>query len=141
MTEEQQRTFIAERIFARISGKGERRSEALRAFLDLTMPTLDEKTVAGMAAAIPELPPSLYRKWIGLFIDRLLETAPAAQITDLCQGTAESDASLLLVYIMFMESARMEKVVAEDLKALGKDDAPEAAEAWLRLHAASPIRH
>ena len=140
MTEEQQRIFIADRILTRITGKGERRNEALRAFLDLTMPNLDDKTVAGMAAMIPELPASLYQKWSGLFTDRLLETVPPAQREDLCLGTPESDASLLLVYVMFMESARMEKVVAEDLGALAEIDAPEAAGAWLRLHAASPTR-
>ena len=70
-----------------------------------------------------------------MFMDRLLETVPPVQIEELCLGTPESDASLLLVYVMFMESARMEKVVADDLGALGKTDIPEAAAAWLRLHA------
>ena len=141
MTEEQQRKFIVDRILARIAGKGERRDEALRACLDLTMPNMDDKAVAGMAAMIPELPTFLYQKWIGMFADRLLETVPPAQIDDLCLGTPESDASLLLVYVMFMESARMENVVAGDLGALAETETPKAAGAWLRLHAASTTKH
>lgn len=139
MTEaQQQRQFIAERILARISGKGERRDEALRAVLDITMPNLDDKAVAGIAAAIPELPVSLYQKWIDLFVDRLQETAHPLQLKDMCSGTPESDAALLLVYIMFMESARMEQVVSEDLRAL--EELPGAAETWLRLHAAGSTK-
>ena len=133
MTEAQQRHFIASRILARVSGKGERRDEALRAVLDVTMPDLGDEAVAGVAAMIPELPVSLYQKWIGMFVDRIMETAHPLQLKDLCSGTAASDASLLLVYVMFMESERMEKVVADDLRSLA--DAPEAAAAWLSLHA------
>ena len=134
MQEAQLRQFIAERILSRIAGKGERRDEALRAVIDLAIPNLDDKAVAGIAAAIPELPISLYRKWVDMFVDRLMETVCPPQIKELCQGTPESDASLLLVYVMFMESARMERVVAQDLKALGEKNVPDAADAWLRLH-------
>ena len=140
MTEAQQRKFIAGRVLARIAGKGERLDEALRAVIDLSIPNLDDRTVAGVAAMIPELPISLYQKWVDMFTDRLLETVSPAQIEELCLGTPESDASLLLVYVMFMESERMEKVVAEDLKALDGTGIPDAAEAWLRLHATSLTR-
>lgn len=141
MREAQQRQFIAERILSRIAEKGERRDEALRAVIDLAIPNLDDKAIAGIAAAIPELPTMLYRKWVDMFVDRLLETVCQSQIEELCQGTPESDASLLLVYVMFMESARMERVVAQDLKALGEKNAPDAADAWLRLHEAAPTAH
>lgn len=141
MTEAQQRTFIADRILSRIAGKGERRDEALRAAIALAIPNLDDSSTAGIAAAIPELPASLYQKWVSMFVDRLLETVPSAQIEELCLGTPESDASLLLVYVMFMESARMEAVVAEDLKALGKAEGSAAAQAWLQLHDTSQTTH
>ena len=141
MKEAQLRQFIAERVLSRIAGKGERRDEALRAVIDLAIPNLDDKSVAGIAAAIPELPVSLYRKWVDMFVDRLLETVCPPQIEELCRGTPESDASLLLVYVMFMESARMERVVAHDLKALGEKNAPDAAGHWLRLHETVPTEH
>lgn len=141
MEEAQQRQFIAERILSRIAGKGERRDEALRAVIDLAIPNLDDKAIAGIAAAIPELPLPLYRKWVDMFVDRLLETVCPQQIEELCRGTPESDASLLLVYVMFMESARMERVVARDLKALDEKSVPDAADAWLRLHETMPTEH
>ena len=141
MSEAQQRQFIAERILSRIAGKGERRDEALRAVIDLAIPNLEDKDIAGIAAAIPELPLSLYRKWVDMFVDRLLETVCPQQIEELCRGTPESDASLLLVYVMFMESARMERVVAQDLKALDEKNVPDAAGTWLRLHDAMPTEH
>ena len=119
MTENEQRKFITERILSRISGKGERRDEALRDVLGLKIPHLDRRSIEDIAGLVPELPVSLYRKWAGMFTDRLLETVEPQHISDLCQGTPESDASLLLVYAMFMESARMERVVADDLKSLG----------------------
>ena len=42
---------------------------------------------------------------------------------------------------MFMESARMERVVAQDLKALDEKNVPDAAGTWLRLHDAMPTEH
>lgn len=141
MNDAQQREFIAERILSRIAGKGLRRDEALRAVIDLAIPNLDDKAIAGIAAAIPELPLSLYRKWVDMFVDRLLETVCSQQIEELCRGTPESDASLLLVYVMFMESARMERVVARDLKALDENNVPNSAGAWLRLHETVPTEH
>jgi hypothetical protein len=140
MTENQQRRYITQYLRARIEGKGERRNEALRAVLDLSMPHLDDEAVADLACGIPELPASLYGKWIDMFADRLLETVPPEQIADLCRGAPESDASLLLVYVMFMESARMEKVVAEDLKGLDAGHDPETLRAWLRACASGSVR-
>ncbi|MDR2488331.1 MAG: hypothetical protein LBD42_02370 [Desulfovibrio sp.] len=140
MTEQEQRNYITEYICAHISGKGERRDEALRAVLGISIPHLDDEALADIAAKIPELPASLYSKWINMFADRLLETVSSEQITDLCQGTPESDASLLLVYAMFMESARMEQVAAEDIRTLDADYPPEIIDAWLVLHRPSAVR-
>lgn len=118
MTEEEMRVFITARILSRLSLPGERRNEALRDVLKLTVPGLDEKRLADMAARTPEIPASLYAKWVGLFADRVLETVNREQLRDLCQNSEESNAALLLLYSMFMESGRMEHMVAEDLRAL-----------------------
>ena len=119
MTEKILREFITGNILGRLSAAGAQREEALRDVLGLTVPNLDDTAAAGIAGMIPELPVLLYEKWAGLFVDRLLETVPQAQIADLCRGTDESNATLALVYVMFMESERMEKLVAEDLRAIG----------------------
>ena len=137
MTELVMREFITRSILGRLSGAGAHREEALRDVLGLTVPNLDDAAAKGIAAMVPALPASLYEKWARLFVDRLLETVPQAQIADLCQGTDESNATLALVYVMFMESERMEKMVAEDLRALGveeasKDDSAALVGAWLK---------
>ena len=115
MNEENIRAFVTARILSRISGTGARRDEALRAVLGIASPGLDDAALDRLVKEAPELPVGLYEKWTGLFVDRLLETVPREQIHDLCLTSPESEASLLLVYSMFMESERMEKIVAEDL--------------------------
>lgn len=143
MNKAQQREFITTRIFARIARDKERRDEALRDVLGLTVPHLHDKLRADIAADIPELPDELYHKWIGMFADRLLETVRQEDVLDLCRETPESDASLLLVYVMFMESARMEKVVEEDIRELGRGELSDEeratlAETWRRLRLNPP---
>lgn len=118
MTEKDMRAHIVRTILSRISGGGERRSQALREVLGIAVPRLGEASLADIAAKASELPPSLYQKWVGLFADRLLETAPREQLEDLCRDAPESAATLQLVYSMFMESERMEKMIAADLRAL-----------------------
>lgn len=100
-----------------------RRGEALREFLALSLPGLDEGSVGTLAELVPELPEELYRKWIDMFTDRLLETIPQDQLDELCSGTTANNATLTMVYLMFMESARMEKQVAQDLAALSNQPA------------------
>jgi hypothetical protein len=68
---------------------------------------------------VPPLMPALYRRWIGMFVERLLETTPQEQLAVLCDGSRENDAALALVFVMFLESERMEKQMSEDLQALG----------------------
>ena len=59
-------------------------------------------------------------------------------------STAENEAALALAYVMFLESARMEKQIAEDLAACelpaGADGVDAAAEACRRLAAAEERR-
>lgn len=118
MTEEAVRAFVTAKILSRISGVGARRDEALRAVLGIAAPGVDDATMEELVAKTPELPFSLYEKWVGMFVDRLLETVPAPQLQDLCLNTPESNASLQLVYSMFMESTRMEEEVGKDLQLL-----------------------
>ena len=93
------------------------RAEALTAFVGLARPDLGPEAAAIVAETAPRLLPKLTEKWVGLFVDRLLETVPHVQIAELCDGTAENEAALALAYVMFLESARMEKQIAEDLAA------------------------
>jgi hypothetical protein len=123
MTEEAIRAFVSARILSRISGAGARRDEALRAVLGVAAPGLNDASLDRLVSRTPELPVTLYEKWVGMFVDRLLETVPLEQASDLCANTAESNASLQLVYAMFMESSRMEAVVEDDLR-LWLQDAP-----------------
>ncbi len=112
------REHVISSILQRFSPSAEARRDALADVLLLGLPALDKEQAVKLAKEVPELPASLYEKWAGLFADRLFATVPEDQIRDLCRGTPEEDASLALVFVMFMESARMEKVVAEDLRSL-----------------------
>lgn len=113
------------------------RAEALTAFVGLSRPDLGPDAAAIVAETAPRLLPQLTEKWVGMFVDRLLETVPQAQIAELCDGSAENEAALALAYVMFLESARMEKQMAEDLAACelpaGTDGADAAAEVCRRL--------
>ncbi|MDL2307074.1 hypothetical protein LJC48_03480 [Desulfovibrio sp. OttesenSCG-928-C06] len=131
MTPEQIHKHITPLILRRLDADHNRRGEALHDFLAISLPGMDESSIDTVAAMVPELPESMYRKWIGMFVDRLIETIPQNQLDELCNGSEDNNATLALVYLMFMESARMEKQVAEDLAALGntgasKDDGTPA---------------
>jgi hypothetical protein len=110
--------FITARIMSRLSPPGERRNEALREVLKLTVSSPDTQKLESMIAMAPEIPLPLYAKWVSLFADRLLETVSREQLQDLCANSEESNATLLLLYSMFMESERMERMAKEDLHAL-----------------------
>ncbi|MDL2315904.1 hypothetical protein LJC59_02350 [Desulfovibrio sp. OttesenSCG-928-A18] len=118
MTDSDLRAFIINTVVTRISGKGERRDEALRAVMGLAWPQADAAALAAATIAVPELHPSLYERWAGIFADSMLESVDRRMLEDLCSGTEEGRASLLLVFSMFMESKQMEKTVARDLHAL-----------------------
>jgi hypothetical protein len=126
MTKTAMHVFITTRVLSRLSCAGARRDEALRELLRFSAPGLDDASIVGIVASTPEIPRRLYEKWAGMFADRLLETVPRPQVENLCRNTEESNAALLLLYSMFMESARMEKVMKEDLEELGKDSGKNA---------------
>lgn len=125
MTDEAVRARVREVLLRQVDSDAGRRQEALREFFAVTMPQMDEAEAARLAELAPPLAPALIEKWIALFTDRLLETVARPQIEELCAGGPKSDATLVLVYIMFMESARMERQVAEDLSAPGAAGADE----------------
>ena len=135
------RTILLARI-ARTDDAG--RAEALTAFVGLSRPDLGPDAAAIVAETAPRLLPQLTEKWVGLFVARLLETVPHIQIAELCDGSAENEAALALAYVMFLESARMEKQMAEDLAACapsqGADAADAAAEVCRRLAVAEERR-
>lgn len=128
---------IRRKILARFSPDGDRRLEAVKEVLLVAAPQMEDDAAASVARLIPELPFSLYEKWAGLFADRLLETVALEVVRELCGAEEENEAALALTYIMFMESERMEKTVAEDLKNLGAsqcspDEAATLVGAWLK---------
>ncbi|EGJ49504.1 hypothetical protein [Desulfocurvibacter africanus] len=122
------RKHIVEVILEHVSRDEARRREALSEFFGVTLPAVDDAQTQRLAELVPPLLPVLYEKWANMFADRLFETVPEEQIEDLCRSGEKNRATLLLVYIMFMESERMEKQVAQDLRAHGLQLAPEAGQ-------------
>ncbi|WP_027367082.1 hypothetical protein [Desulfocurvibacter africanus] len=122
------RKHIIEVILEHVSRDEARRREALSEFFGVTLPAVDDAQTQRLAELVPPLLPVLYEKWANMFADRLFETVPEEQIEDLCRSGEKNRATLLLVYIMFMESERMEKQVAQDLRAHGLQLAPEAGQ-------------
>lgn len=125
LTADTARAHIIALLIERTTQDEARRKEALRDYLDVTQATTDPATSEALAGQIPALMPALYAKWIGLFVDRLLETVPLTQIELVCDGSAENAAALTLAYVMFLESARMERQIDEDMAALGAGTAAE----------------
>lgn len=113
------RTHIIATVLRHLTRTTERRTEALADFLAVTMPDMDERGARAISSMVPNLPDTLYDKWAGMFADRLHETVPHEHVASLCDGSAENDATIALVYVMFMESEKMERQIAEDLQALG----------------------
>lgn len=111
------KTVILERIR---KNDGERK-EALRDFLIITMPGIEPQMNEKLAEIIPSVMPTLYEKWIGMFTDRLFETVPMEQLEDLCDGSINNNATIVLIYLMFLESERMEQQIQEDLLSYGLD--------------------
>lgn len=115
------RNHVVATLLARVSGDQKRRAEAVREFLLVTLPQVSPETGEKLARLVPPLLPELYAKWVNMFADRLFETVPANQIELLCDGSRKNDASLLLAYVMFLESETMERTMEEDLRAYGLD--------------------
>ncbi len=137
------RKHIIDTILEHVSRDEARRREALSEFFGVTLPAVDDAQTQRLAELVPPLLPELYEKWAGMFVERLFETVPEEQIEDLCRPGEKSRATLLLVYIMFMESERMEKQVAQDLRERGitagvQDEASQDAMAnYLRARLSS----
>ena len=140
MTADTARAHITALLLERTSQDESRRKEALRDYLDVTQATTDQATSEALAGLIPALMPALYAKWIGMFVERLLTTVPLAQIEIVCDGSAENTAALTLAYVMFLESARMERQIDEDMTALGAGAAAQEQDPALADMAASYIR-
>lgn len=96
-----------------------RRREALVEYLAVTGTAPDTGQAAALAGLVPPVLPELYEKWIGLFLDRLFETVPQEQVAVLAEDTPDNEAAVVLAYLMFLESERMEKQVQQDLEAYG----------------------
>ena len=96
-----------------------RRREALVEYLAVTGTAPDKDQAAALAGLVPPVLPDLYEKWIGLFLDRLFETVPQEQVAVLAEDTPDNEAAVVLAYLMFLESERMEKQVQQDLEVYG----------------------
>jgi len=121
----------------RLDQDARRRTEALKDYLTITMPNLDEKTAAHLGSMVPTILPDLYAKWIDLFVTRLFETVPKDQLELMCDGSEENVATLVLIYIMFLESERMEAQIDTDLREYGlqmtgSDDSGDLAATYIR---------
>lgn len=137
LTRAQMRAHIFLIILDKFSNTDERRQEALEEYFLVTMPNVSETMATRLAALIPDLLPELYAKWIDLFVDRLFETVPEEQIIHLCDGSEANNASLGLIFLMFMESERMEKQTEADLREYARkhaesDDMGDLVAAYLR---------
>lgn len=131
---------IREHIFATIINKVEeqddsKRLEALSEFMAVT--GTSGNAPEQVASLIPPIMHDLYEKWITMFIDRLLETVDPKNIELLCDGCENNNAALVLAYIMFLESERMEKQIDKDLKehgltASGNTDLGDVAANYIR---------
>ena len=134
MEEAKIRKYIHKIIMDKCLGNEDARQDALGEFIAMTMPNVDEGAIKNIKSMIPPIA-ELYDKWAVMFIDRLLETVPRDQIEELCSGTSENDSALVLIYIMFMESERMEKQVDKDIAAFAptqNDEAGNLASEYIR---------
>ena len=137
LTQAQMRAHIFLVILDKFSNTEECRREALAEYFLVTMPNVSQEAADRLAGLIPDLMPELYSKWIGEFSDRLFETVPDEQLQHLCDGSVENNAALGLVFLMFMESERMERQTEDDLrdyalKHSGSADMGDLVAAYLR---------
>jgi hypothetical protein len=139
---ERRRAHVRAVVLGRLErlGREELRREALSEFFTVTLGA-DPGTARRTAALVPPLMDELHARWVDLFAERLLETVPGEQLDVLCAGGAENDATLCLVYVMFLESARMEERRERDLleyaaRMSGADDAGDLAASYIRARMA-----
>jgi hypothetical protein len=140
MNKKQIRAHIFTTIITKVEEQDEtRRLEALNEFMAVTGTAGNASEQ--VASLIPPIMHELYEKWITMFIDRLLETVDVQNIELLCDGSEDNNAALVLAYVMFLESARMEKQIDEDLrqhgmKSSGQDDLGDVAANYIRAQMA-----
>ncbi len=113
------RDHLIATVMRRIDDSIDSRAEALREFMDVTLPNIEKDASAEISQYIPTLPDTIYKNWAEMFADRMLQTVKTDQLADMCDNTEESNATIALVYLMFMESERMEQQIANDLSELG----------------------
>lgn len=110
------RLHIHKVLYRRAQEARQTRRGDIKELLEATRPDMSPEAAACVADTVPELLPELHRKWIGMFVETLFATASMEQIGVLCDGAEENDAALALAYVMFLETERMEKQMAEDLE-------------------------
>ncbi len=135
------RAHIREKVLERLTSDQDRRYEALREYFAVAAPVMDYDAACTVSSLIPPVLLDLYEKWVSMFTKRLFETVPVEQVKVLCDGTRENTTALLLVYLMYIESATMEKQIDEDLRAYGEKHAKDedfgiVAGAYLRAQMA-----
>ena len=124
-------------VLDRLGQESERRAEALTEFFSVTMGEADPRAVDRLAEMVPPILPELYEKWVEMFLDRFFETVPTEQMELLCDGTGDNNAAIILVYLMFLESERMEAQIDTDLREYGlqmtgSDDSGDLAATYIR---------
>lgn len=102
-------------VIKHVTANEDRRAEAMAEFFSVSLPNLQGEAIDRLAELVPPLMSELYEKWADMFVERLFETVPLEQIRHLCDGTEDNNATIVLVYLMFMESERMEKQMETDL--------------------------
>ncbi|MGE4292566.1 MAG: hypothetical protein AB7E32_10185 [Desulfovibrio sp.] len=113
-------------VMERVDRDAARRKEALTEYL-LVTGSAAEGAAEQVAELVPPVLPELYAKWVNMFLDRLFETVPQEQIEILADGSEQNNAAAVMAYLMFLESERMEKQVAEDLARCGLDAGGQAS--------------
>ncbi|WP_461211155.1 hypothetical protein [Desulfocurvus sp. DL9XJH121] len=141
LAREAMREHVRGVILERLDREAGRRAEALTEFFAVTMADADPRAVDRLAELVPPVLPELYEKWVAMFLERFFETVPMDQLEHLCDGSEGNNAALILVYLMFLESERMEAQIDKDLreyghKMTGADDAGDLAAAYIRARMA-----
>lgn len=137
MSQDAMREHVRSVVLERLDQDADRRKEALSEFFAVTMGQVSSATTETVADLVPPILPKLYDKWVGMFVERFFEMVPVEQIELLCDGSEENNAAILLVYIMFLESERMEEQIDKDLKEYGlkmtgADDTGDLAADYIR---------
>lgn len=137
MSEQSLREHVRTVVLDRLDQESDRRKEALTEFFGVTMGGADNVAMDRLAELVPPVLPKLYEKWVEMFVERFFETVPGDQVEHLCDGSEANNAAILLVYLMFLESERMEEQIDKDLREYGltmtgADDTGDLAADYIR---------